>query len=279
MDQNPQPSSAPTPVSSPAEISPALPGSPETRPAEPTTPTPAGAPDPYAGYANLDYEALLQEHPIEGMDVKELGSVFPAAHRAIAEFGAPSLEAVLELTAAGDDPNLMRGLAAFHRDYQSLIGEARKANAEIREMSAQLGEREPRIADVPPLTGQALEAKIGELISRYLPATGSRKGLEALGFFRDPAVRKTLTAMAQETHRLQSALQTASGLRRQMQDRWDAPTTLKTLPDGRRYTRQELQDSYSELMQRFMEADKRGDLLAKERIKAQLMKVGKAAYS
>jgi hypothetical protein len=280
MDQSPQPSSAPTPVSSPAEISPALPNSPETRPAEPTTPQPAiPAADPYSAYSGIDYDELLAEFPVDGMDSKELATVYGPARETIRRFGAAGLSEALEGYGAGNDAHVLRGLAAFGRDYQSLVGEARRANAEIAEQARQLGEREPRIGDVAPLSGRALEAKIAELLERYLPASGSRQGLEALGFFRDAAVRHTLTQMAQETHRLQTALEAASGLRRQMQERWDSPSALRELPDGRQYTRAELQASYGELMQQFMDADRRNDLGAKERLKQQLEKVGKAAFS
>jgi hypothetical protein len=279
-DQPPSMAPTPTPASSPAEVSPALPGSPETRPVEPTTPTPAtAAQDPYAGYTTLDYDAMLQEHPVDGMDVKELGAVFPAAHRAISQFGAPGLSEALEGYGAGSDANVIRGLAAFHRDYQSLIREARQVNAQIAEQARLLGERGPRIADAPPLTGRALEAKVAELVERYLPATVSRKSLEAAGFFRDAAVRRTLINMAQETHRLQQALLTAGDVQQQMKERWDSPSSLRELPDGRRFTKAELEVSYGELMQQFMQADRAGDLAAKARLKMQLEKVGKAAFS
>jgi hypothetical protein len=273
-------SSTPTLASSPAEISPALPNSPETRPAETTTPTPASAPqDPYAGYAHLDYDAMLQEHPVDGMDVRELKTVFGPAHAAISQFGAAGLAEALEGYGAGSDGNVIRGLAAFHRDYQSLIREAGQVNATIAEQARLLGERGPRIADVPPLTGRALEGKVAELLDRYLPATVSRKSLEASGFFRDTAVRRTLINMAQETHRLQQALLAAGDVQRDMKARWDAPDALRTLPDGRRYTKAELQASYGELMQQFMQADRAGDLSKKERIKQQLMKLGEIAHS
>jgi hypothetical protein len=268
----------PTPASSPADISPTQPGAPGAQP-QPTTPTPGSAPqDPYAGYGHLDYESLMAEHEIRDMTTGEMQTYFPPAHMAIREFGGSGLQDALETYGIGNDKSFIVGLGRFGQDLVQLRQNAREVNTKLATLAGQLGQRSPRLEPPAPLSGQRLDTAIAKWIARYLPDTRTR-GYEASGFANDPGVRRSLEAAVQEAHRLEQSLSAAGGLLQQMQGQWDAPEALRQLPDGRRYTKAELQASYGEVFAEWMAADKRGDLAAKARLKQQLEKVGKAAFS
>jgi hypothetical protein len=282
MDHGQPPSTAPTPTpaSHPGDISPALPGSPETQPAPPTAtaPTQPGAPqDPYASYANLDYEGMLAEFPVETMNVAELKTVFGPAHSTIAQFGAPGLVDALESSGAGSDANILRGLAAVHRDYQQLLSSVKDMNSRYQAVSQQLGRSVSAISTPPPLTGDALDREMSKFVDRYFPTTATRDAY-ARGFADEPAVLQTLTRAVQEFSRLERSLHQASTQRQQLEAQREAPSALRTLPDGRRYTVEDLDLEYGRLWQEWHEAERKNDLNAKARLKVQMERIGRARW-
>jgi hypothetical protein len=273
---SPQPNPTPTPASAPGDVSPALPGSPETQGVQPTAPAPASVPtDPYAAYANLDYEELLQEFPIEGMDVKELSSVYGPARESMARFGTPGFADALEVSGAGNDAGILRGLAAISQDFQGLLKSAREMNSSYKGLSQQLGQRVQEI-NPPPLTGEALQRETIKFLEYYFPASSAQAYARSLA--QEPAAMQTITRAVQEFHRLERALHQAGSQQQQLEAQRESPSALRTMPDGRRFTVEDLDLESDRLWGLRHAASRAHDLNEVKRLDALITRVGKARF-
>ena len=121
----------------------------------------SGAPtpgDPYAAYADLDYEAMMVETPVFGITADELRTVYGPAHTAGMRLGLEGFEDDYELGSRGD---VLRGLAAYQRDYDVLRAPYDRHMASLPPGT--------KVTPPAPLAGEALERAIRGLATQYFP--------------------------------------------------------------------------------------------------------------
>jgi hypothetical protein len=255
------PSSAPTPAPAAGEPSPpssAPPGAPAPAPATGAPQSPAAPPaDPYR---DLDYQAMIEQHDMRGMDAAELSHVFGPAHEAITEV-APNLRAVFEGSHAGNDPGLIRSLASYGQTYRSMKADEQALTAEVRQLARDLGVPAPPLPRPTPLEyGQGLREAVQRLVNAHVGESATQRLVAELR--RDPDFEAGLSRLAQEDHARRQRLLALTAQRDDLRAQADAPSATRELPDGSRLSNAELDILLQELGHQLHVADRENSPMA-----------------
>jgi hypothetical protein len=195
------------------------------------------------------------------MNASELRTVFKDAHREVQQWGPPELTEALDAYGAGNDAQLIKGMARINSEYQQLLRDVRRVNAQFRTLGQERGQAAPPI-EVPPLAGKALEEAMVKFLDRYFPNTSFRANYTASGFVDEPSVRRYLETRVQEISRLEQSLDTGGQRLHQWKSERDTRREqgqVKAMaPQVKALSEAEFQGRYGEIFEQFQEADRAG---------------------
>jgi hypothetical protein len=252
-----------TASSSPPPSTPAAPASaPETAPE--TAPAGGPPPDPCAG---LDYQGMLQQHDIRGMDAGELATIYGPAHEVVSEV-VPGLRSFFEEieqggVPIGNDPGVMRALGSYGQEFRSLKRDEAALTTEIRALATELGLPVPATPKVTPLQiGQGLREAVQRMLDMHVRESGTQRLVKELR--KDPGFTAELNRLAQEVHARSQRIHALAKQRDTLLAKREAPATTKAFKGGRK-SNDQLDAEITEEREAYWQRDREGKLSPDEK--------------